>query len=474
MSRDALRFRGAWVVAAAVGFWVLALGLIGALLFGGFAVFMYAPDNIAGGIAMWGLAAALAVGVAPRAAPKRETVPPLAPSEHPRLQAFVREAARRAGSPPPDRLHVFHEANAFAAIHRPKLFAKRESIVGIGLPLLAVLSENEAMSVLAHEMGHHVAGDVKLGPWVHKTRRALARTADRLEGSSFWLHLPFVAYAELFLKASMRVSRAQELEADALAAKVAGPAVTASALRKTDVIGSAWEMYFHSEVVPVLAKGRLPPLLAGWDAYWHAAQTPDTLAFKALEQHLKANRFVSDEDTHPPLDERIAALGDPAPLSDHAQPALALLDEVHEAEKKVLTDLLVDDAKLEPIAWERVTDEVWLPLWRETIATNNAFAKMTPRDVPRALANWEDLALATRRGPSAASPEAERRRVARLVATWLTVALADNGWVIDAAPGRVVSATREGAVIEPFTLIADTKKPLSAKRWAKLCDEHQL
>src|SRR4029079_16607628 len=114
-----------------------------------------------------------------------------------RLQAFVREAARRAGSPPPDRLHVFHEANAFAAIHRPKLFAKRDSIVGIGLPLLAVLSENEAMSVLAHEMGHHVAGDVKLGPWVHKTRRALARTADRLEGSSFWLHLPFVAYAEL-------------------------------------------------------------------------------------------------------------------------------------------------------------------------------------------------------------------------------------------------------------------------------------
>ncbi len=473
MSRNALRFRGAWAVAAALGFWVLAVGLVAALVAGGFAVFVYAPDDLVSGLAMWGLAGALAVGVAPRVSFKQEPLAPaLALGEHQRLHAFVRDVARRAGAPAPDRLQLFHEANAFAALRKPSLFGKRESVVGIGLPLLAVLSESEARSVLAHEMGHHVAGDVKLGPWVHRTRRALARAADKLEGSSFWLHLPFVAYAELFLKASTRVSRAQELAADALAAKIAGTAVTASALRKTEIIGSAWETYFHSEVVPILARGRLPPLLEGWDAYWRAAQTPDTPAFAAVEQILKASRSASDEDTHPPLHERIAALGDPAPVSDDARSALALLDDVPEAESKVLYDLLVDGAKLTPIAWDRVVDEVWLPLWREATArAAQALAKTTARDVPRALARWEDLALATRQGVSAASPEAERRRVARFVATWLTLKLADDGWTIDAAPGRAVSATRGGAKIEPFTLIADAKRPLDAERWGKLCEE---
>jgi Zn-dependent protease with chaperone function len=474
--RDPLRFRAAWVVLAAVGFWVLAVGLVSLLVWGGFAIVAYAPDHVVAGVAAWGLALALAYGVLPRGSSEKEDPsPPVGPAEHPRLRAFVLDVAAKAGARPPDAVYVFHEANAFAGRRRGRLLAKRESVVGIGLPLLAVLTESESRAVLAHEMGHHVGGDVALGPWVHRTRRAIARAVERLEGSSFWLHLPFVAYAELFLRASARISRAQELAADALAATVAGPAATASALRKVDVIASAWGTFFHSEVVPLLAKGRLPPLLDGWHRYWSAAQTPDTPAFESLESVLKASHFVAEGDTHPPLGERIAALGDPAPVSDGAPPALALLDDVARAEERVLRDLLEAGAKLEPIAWDVIAEEVWLPAWREVIEPHkHALARFDVRSLPGALAQWEPIAGATRRGPAVASPEAERRRVVHLVAKWFIVGLADRGWRVEAPPGLAVRATRDGRSLEPFALVASQADAPDAALWARVCAEHGL
>ena len=476
MSRDPLRFRAAWVVAAATGFWVLALGLTSLLAWGGYAIIAYAPDYAFAGLAAWGLALGLGFGFLPRLSFKKDTsAPPLPPGEHPRLQAFVREIAAKAGAPAPDALYVFHEANAFAGLRRGRLLAKRESVVGIGLPLLAVLTESESRAVLAHEMGHHIGGDVALGPWVHRTRRAIARAVDRLEGSSFWLHLPFVAYAELFLKTSARISRAQEFAADALSAKIAGPGATASALRKTDVIASAWGTFFRSEVVPLLATGRLPPLLEGWNRYWRAAQTPHTPAFEALQGALSTDALLGDEDTHPPLPERIAALGDPAALPDGAGPSLSLLDDVRQVEERVLRDLVRDDAKLTSIAWDAVADEVWLPLWREAVAASrSALARLDISGLPAALAQWEPLAEATRRGPAVASREAERRRVIRLVSTWFAVALADRGWTIEAPPGLAVTATRDGRSLQPFVMVTEMAATPDAAAWSRTCAEHQL
>jgi Zn-dependent protease with chaperone function len=476
VSRDPLRFRAAWVVAAAAGFWVLGIGLTSLLAWGGYAIVTYAPEHALAAFAAWGLALVLAFGFLPRVSfEKEKSTPPLATSEHPRLHAFVREVAAKAGSPAPDALYVFHEANAFAGLRRKRLLGKRESIVGIGLPLLAVLTESESRSVLAHEMGHHVGGDVALGPWVHRTRRAIARAADRLEGSSFWLHLPFVAYAELFLKSSARISRAQELAADSLAAKIAGPGPAASALRKVELVASAWGTFFQSEVVPLLAKGRLPPLLEGWDRYWRAAQTPDTPAFEALHGVLSANTLVGESDTHPPLAERLAALGDPAPLSDRAPPALSLLDDVARVEERVLRDLLRQDAKLAPIAWDAIADEVWLPLWREAVGANQAaLARLDVRGLPGVLARWEPLAQATRRGPAVASPAAEKLRVVRLVATWFAVTLADRGWRIEAPPGQAVRAMREAQALEPFALVTSMADAPDAGAWSRVCAEHGL
>jgi Zn-dependent protease with chaperone function len=478
LSRDELRFHAASVVAVAVGFWALALGLTALLLWVGFAIVRYASDYAAAGVAAWVLAGVLAYGFVPRGSSERQDpAPPLSATEHPRLHAFVQHVATSAGARPPDALYVFHQANAFAGSQPGRaMFARRDSVVGIGLPLLATLTESESRAVLAHEMGHHVTGDVRLGPWARRTRRAIARTVDRLEGSSFWLHLPFIAYAELFMRVSARVSRAQELAADALAARVAGPSVTASALRKTDVIGAAWEAYFDSEVLPLLARGRLPPLLAGWSCYWRAALTPDTIAFDALEALLKMSRHATDGDTHPVLAERIAALGDPAPVPDDASSALGLLDDVSGAEERVMRDLLVADAKLTPIAWEAVAEEVLLPSWRQAMKENeHALAQCDVRGIPVAIARWEQLAEATRRGPAVTSAAAEKARVVGLLGTCFAVALHDRGWRVEAPPGHAVRATRDSRSLEPFRLVrALAERSDAAAVWARMCDEHGL
>jgi hypothetical protein len=278
------------------------------------------------------------------------------------------------------------------------------------------------------------------------------------------------------LKASVRVSRAQELAADALAAKIAGPAAAASALRKIEVIASAWGTYFHSEVIPLLDKGRIAPLLEGFDRYWRAAQTPDTPAWGALSAALEANKFVGVGDTHPPLADRVAALGDPAPLSDYAPPALGLLDDVPYMEERVLRDLLKDaGTKLNPVGWDAIADAVWLPIWRSVVEANKkGFSRLEPGDVPAALADWEPLARATRNGPAVASPEAERRRVVRLMATWFAVALADRGWTIEAPPGLAVRAVRDGRAVEPFRAVDEYAKHPDPAAWAAMCDEHGL
>jgi Zn-dependent protease with chaperone function len=469
--------RAASVVALAVGFWALAAGLEALLLVGGWGIVRYAPDDAVAGFLAWGLAAALAYGFLPR---WRGTVDaseqPVGPGEQPRLHAFVKDVAERAGGRIPDSLYLFHEANAFAGARRAGLFARRRAVVGLGLPLLAVLDQDEMRSVLAHEMGHHIGGDVTLGPWVHRTRAAIARAVDRLDGSSFWLHLPFMAYARLFLRLSTRISREQELQADAVAARVAGVSPTASALRKIEVLSAVWAAYFESEVVPVLAKGRLPPLLEGYERYWHVAQIPDTPAHGSLSMALEVSRFAGEHDTHPVLAERLAALGDPAAVSARVAPALSLLDEVPRIEERVLRDLLRDrNTKLTPISWDATADEVWLPVWREAVADASALRSLTATGLPSALEGWAALADATRRGPAISSPAAERKRVTRLLGAWLAVRLSGAGFRVSTAPGMAVRATREEKELDPFALVSDLAiQKLEPAKWSQMCAENGL
>lgn len=108
-----------------------------------------------------------------------------------------------------------------------------------------MLDQDELASVVAHEFGHHTAGDVALGPWLYGTRLAISRSAlERLEGSAFWLHLPFVAYGNLFLRITRSTSQNRSSRPDRLAASCFGAASTATALLRVNDIDMTWPVYW--------------------------------------------------------------------------------------------------------------------------------------------------------------------------------------------------------------------------------------
>jgi hypothetical protein len=299
--------------------------------------------------------------------------------------------------------------------------------------------------------------------------------------------LPFVAYADFFGKRSLALSRAQELQADAVSARVAGAEAAASALRKIEVLASAWNVYWGAEVRPLLEHGCLAPLLAGFDLFWGAAQTPGTPAFEALSVALRDNQRAHVLDSHPTLAERLAALGC-APEGDAPErklgdsvgandpSALGLLDDVEAVEERVLRELLNDPkAPLRAVRWEAIAEDMWLPTWRKTIEQHTgALARVRVRDLPAVLAGWQALADSTRRGLAIASPAAERRRVTQLLGVWLVVTLADRGYQIDAAPGRAVTATRDGQSLQPFTELTAMRDAPDPAAWERTCDAHGL
>jgi heat shock protein HtpX len=167
----------------------------------------------------------------------------------------------------------------------------------------------ELRGVIAHEFGHFHGGDVAIGPWIYKTSAALVRTVDNLRGDDYEvLTLPFIWYGNLFFRVTHAVSRHQEVLADRLAAEVAGARALASGLRETHVAGLAFAPDWQGAVAPVLSAGFVPSLAAGFDAFmktgWVAEQLVE--ASKA-ESQTGPNPY----DTHPPLSDRLAALGEP-------------------------------------------------------------------------------------------------------------------------------------------------------------------
>ncbi|PYS55111.1 MAG: hypothetical protein DMG13_05535 [Acidobacteria bacterium] len=98
-------------------------------------------------------------------------------------------------------------------------------VMGIGLPLLQLLTVSQFEAVLAHEFGHFHGRDTRIGPWIHKTRAEIERTINMLSlgPGPIWLKVQvfpvlFVWYGNLFIRATQALSRIQEFSADRLAA----------------------------------------------------------------------------------------------------------------------------------------------------------------------------------------------------------------------------------------------------------------
>jgi len=200
----------------------------------------------------------------------------------------VRRQAREAGIGMPEvAVYDAPEPNAFATGAR-----RDNALVAVSTGLLRSMRREEVEAVLAHEISHVANGDMVtltliqgvVNTFVIFFSRVIGHLVDRLvfrtergHGPGFWI-VTIVAQIFLGILASMIVmwfSRQREFRADAGGARLAGREKMVAALER-------------------LKQG-------------HNAALPDQLAAFGISGH-RAMGFKRLFMTHPPLDERIAAL----------------------------------------------------------------------------------------------------------------------------------------------------------------------
>jgi Zn-dependent protease with chaperone function len=454
-----------------LGFYGVGIGLAVALL-----SLPWAQIQFEGSVGISGLLCGLgALSVLWALFPRFEKfVPPSDPLDRaafPRVSGLISDIANRVGHPEPEELYLTPQANAFAGRRKPNWHSRGRSIVGVGLVLFEIFERDELASVVAHEMGHHRSGDVLMGPWIYRIRRAIGGALDRLGGSSFWLHLPFVGYGALFMRITRRTSREQELAADTLAARVCGSAATATALVRVHHLAPLWDAYWEGEVVPVLNRGFRPPLLEGFRSLLRLPKVREQLATLARKHE---DRPPSPTDTHPPLAERLAALGESTGVHAEAAPPEAArhwFDDPDAAELAVVRSVMTNPDRVLPVvSWAEVGEKVWIPHWKKMLAElGDAFDGVTLERLP-ALA-LDPIPLGAQMGALAIfSPEAERRRLHRLLGAWLAVTLHGAGFTATAEPGAEVRLDRDGLSIEPDAIVSELAAGgIAAAEWQARC-----
>ena len=269
-----LRNRAVLALALMVGFYVFALAVAAVLLWVPYAEVMYL-DRINGRITLFCLVGGLTIlwSILPRVDKFEAPGPMLTPSTAPQLFTMINDVAQKTSQPRPEHVYLLNDVNAFVTHRGGFMGFGSKRVMGVGLPLIKGLSPAELRSVIAHEFGHYVSGDVALGPWIHKTRAAIGRTLQNLAQHNQLLSGVFNWYARMFMRMTTQISREQEFVADATAARVAGTASTISALKRVEVIAPAYATYINNEVFPVLRAGYLPPITEGFDQYLNDPET---------------------------------------------------------------------------------------------------------------------------------------------------------------------------------------------------------
>ena len=220
---------------------------------------------------------------------------------HPRTQAeqviygSVRDTAQRLGIKMPEVwIYESPDPNAFAT--GP---SKNDSMVAVSTGLLQNLKEDEVKAVLAHEMGHVYNGDMftttvlagLMNTFVYYISNFLSSLVgqsqgDREEGGAGNPFLAFIVYIVLQVVLSFLAmlvitwhSRRREFGADAFSAKVYGKGAMISALQAINRWVNRAEVEYG---------------------------TQDPLATFKISG--KTSGFMHLFATHPPMEERIAAL----------------------------------------------------------------------------------------------------------------------------------------------------------------------
>jgi heat shock protein HtpX len=470
MSQHSLASRAVAAVALMIGFYLLALTIIGALLFIPYAEWHWGNRIhiklalfciVSAGVILW--------SILPRMDRFEAPGPRLEPGDHPELFDVLRGVARDTGQEMPSEVYLINEVNAWVSQRGGVMGFGGRRVMGLGLPLMQTTTVSQFRAILAHEFGHYHGGDTKLGPWIYKTRIAIGRTLQGLDNDGF-IHKPFEWYGNFFMRVTQAISRAQELAADRLAAQVAGARAMIDALVAVERAGMAYDAFFQNELIPVLSNGYKPPIAAGFSRFLAAENVASSLK-SAVDESLREGKG-DVYDSHPPLRERVAALESLAAGSPEIREPLAssLLRQLPRVEEALLRAMLTNPSmELRDVQWEETGTSVFLPVWRKSAGEHaDALRDLTAGDLPTLVAPdntfWQRLKLGE------VSPEERGYALTGILGAALSTRLHDTGWMCDAAPGKAVAFSRDGRTIEPFTAVSKlNSRELTAETWTEEC-----
>jgi heat shock protein HtpX len=458
-----------------VGFYALALGIAFGLFWVPYAEVVYA-HHITGKLAVVCIAGGATIlwAVLPRRDKFTAPGPLLEQAKYPRLFEALEGIARATRQAMPREVYLVPDVNAWVSQRGGLMGFGSRRVMGLGLPLMRILTRSQFSAVLAHEFGHYHGGDTRIGPWIYKTRAAIGRTLASL-GHSSWLQAPFRWYGQMFLRITHAVSRRQEFIADELAARTVGAKPLADGLRSVHKVAPAFDAYWHGEYLPVFSAGFLPPLAEGFDQFVKAHHIAEQ-----MDRHLEDQLASAGDpyDTHPPLKDRIAAItGLPdGPSQPQDPPALSLLEDVSALERELAGQFAGAEyaAGLQAIVWGDVGAQVYLPIWTKLVQANaGRLAGLTPQSLgtvatdPHAFG--KTLVQISHEPPDDESAAGLANAVTGAA---LALLLVECGGALRFTPGSDISVGLRGQEVKPFgVLSALNDGGLTAEAWTAQCLE---
>ena len=473
-------------VFAALGFYLVALGVAGAMLYFGVLGLQPFITDIDSSRMPVQITAALLIGGAvilyslfPR---YDKFVPPgllLNPQKHPALFAKIREIANATGQKMPKEVYLVPAINAAVTQRGGIAGVGSRRVMLLGLPALQLFSIPELQAVLAHEFGHFYAKDTLAGPWVNNSRRAIARVAENMP--SRWLlsivKAAFRWYGAVFLRLTVSISRKQEFSADALAARTFGATYLGQALAKLDAGSQLYVVFWQQEFAPLLDRGYIAPWAEGFSRFC-AAPALKIAAGTVLDEILAKSK-TGPMDTHPALSDRLHAMNIlEKPAIDFSEaPAVALLNGLPEVENELLNFMLPAsrNRKFIPVDWDQVGSQVLLPDWTKRLSRDvSKWQSATIYDLPDAIAAANLREFGRKFAPESRLPSQEELVEYGLgsFGAALSLALVKQGWTISSLPGEGVTLSCRDKTFQPFHAAVDIKSgKLLPDAWRYSCAE---
>jgi Zn-dependent protease with chaperone function/tetratricopeptide (TPR) repeat protein len=288
----------------------------------------------------WRLAGLLLRGLQLKEGPDYDIV--LTREEAPRLFALAEELAPLVGVPPPAEIRLVMRLNAWVKV-RGYRTARASSIVGVGLDLLAALSESEVRAVLAHELGHARFIQPGYKGWLTNALRRITQLAVTLDMRSAPKEAQFLTatalwkgmeiYARTGSKMVAAYSRQHEFDADRIAAEVCGASLYKKALLNVHVAELAAGQITHRErLIQCEREESFPQWL-------HGRFTPDPDRLSELSTQVVATPSEDPYSTHPPLKDRLDLLPDDGTVLPDSPSALNLLANPESTASRLIVKL---------------------------------------------------------------------------------------------------------------------------------------